>query len=102
MNLQRPEMRVKSLVFQKMMDEFTLSSRMWTAYTPNKLEHIMRFYHLLPAGFLYSRFDTVSEELIFVGPVNYENESTPIAVCDAMRGIKGTRLLLVGHNAPPN
>lgn len=65
----RPQLRIHWIPFQNMVEAFTLSKRMWTAYTPDKFEHIMNFYHLLPEGFLYSRYDTEKEELVFLGPI---------------------------------
>jgi len=77
MNVQRKYMSVPSAELQKKVQEFTLSTRFWTAFPSDKIEHILRYYHLLPDGFLYAHFDPETNEAIFVGPPELTSRGLP-------------------------
>jgi len=78
----RPEIRIKAFDFQKLLEDFTGSRRDFTAYSTTKIDHITYFYfkQLAPwnnfrgtGGFMYSKYDTDTEELVFVGPPELDN-----------------------------
>lgn len=77
MAVERQYMAVPSVELQKKVQEFTLSTRFWTAYPSDKIEHILRYYHLLPDGFLYAHFDPDTNEAIFVGPPKLTGAGLP-------------------------
>lgn len=69
----RPTIRIPSFDLQKLVQEFTLASRFWTGYPIDKVEHMMRFYGVLPKNFYYAGFDADKEEAIFqCQPDEYE------------------------------
>jgi len=74
---ERQYMAVKSEDLQKKVQEFTLSTRFWTAYPADKIEHILKYYHLLPEGFHYAQFDPSAEAAIFVGPPQLTDSGLP-------------------------
>lgn len=69
----RKELRIPYLDFQKLLKEFTLSDREFTAYSADKLEWIL-YYHskaLLRNSVHYAKFDTETNELVFLYPIDY-------------------------------
>jgi hypothetical protein len=47
------ELHIPSLVLQKIVQDFTLSGRWWNAYPVDKIEHILRFYKIIPEKMFY-------------------------------------------------
>lgn len=77
MNVKRGYIAVPSAELQKKIQEFTLSGRFWTAYSSDKIEHMLKYYHLLPDGYLYAHFDPDANVAIFVGPPQITPEGLP-------------------------
>lgn len=62
---------VKSNQMNKFMQDFTLSARMWTAYSADKVETVARHYGLIPHNAYYREFDAENEQLLFgVNPLD--------------------------------
>jgi hypothetical protein len=57
--------RIDSLTVQKMVQDFTMSGRFWTAFPIDRIEYILKFYHALPSGYTYRNFDEIREELVW-------------------------------------
>lgn len=71
--LNRKEFRIPYLDFQKILNDFTLANREFTAYSADKLEWVL-WYHsksLMRANVRYARFDTSTNELVFLYPWDY-------------------------------
>jgi len=77
MSVEREYLAVPSLDLQKKVQEFTLSERFWTAYPADKIEHILRYYKLLPDRFYYAGFNAETNEAMFVGPPQITGAGLP-------------------------
>lgn len=62
---ERVQFFVPSLVLDKIIREFTLSARFWTAYPADKIETILRYNHIIPGLMYYSHFDSEKECAVF-------------------------------------
>lgn len=52
----------------KIVYEFTLTHRPWTAYSADKVEIMARWYQAVPKTALYAGFDPQTETVIFAVP----------------------------------
>lgn len=57
--------RIDSLSVQKMVQDFTMSGRFWTAFPIDRVEYILRFYHAIPSDYTYRNFDEVNDTLVW-------------------------------------
>lgn len=73
----KKSIRLPSNLLQAAVSDFTLSQRFWTAHAVHKIEHMLKFYGILPAGYLYERFDPDTEEAIFTKPPFSDEENWP-------------------------
>jgi len=64
---ERHYFKIKSEKLQQKVQEFTKSTRFWTAYPADTLETVLKHYNILPAEYRYAHFNPDTEEAIFVG-----------------------------------
>jgi hypothetical protein len=68
---------IQSEHLQKLINDFTLAGRAWTAYPADKLETILKYNKAIPDDFRYAYFEPNQNAVIFVGPAELTNENLP-------------------------
>ena len=68
-DIDRKVTRITSHQMNVLVRDFTLGSRLWTSFSADKIETILRYYHLIKNNEHYVKFDTKTEELIFTSNI---------------------------------